>query len=172
MIYSVPAAGGDTAEVARIAGSAQAISVSKDGMRMAFLGVANTPVQSLTKTNLWMVDLKPGSTPKNLTSNYDWDIGGAIIGDQEPPRGGAGIQPVWSSDGKWLTLLVAKQGHANLERFNAGSGEVTPLTNGDQAITAYSSNGSQLVAEVSTPTMINDLFAIAPDGAQKRLTEH
>jgi dipeptidyl aminopeptidase/acylaminoacyl peptidase len=69
-----------------------------------------------------------------------------------------------------LTVLVGKQGRANLERFDAGSGQVTPLTKGDQAVTQYDSNGSQMVAEISTPTMINDLFLIAPDGTQKRLT--
>ncbi|HYK51266.1 MAG TPA: S9 family peptidase [Terriglobales bacterium] len=171
VIYSVPAAGGESSEVARIAGSAQSISVSKDGSRLAFLGVLNTPIQSHTKTNLWVVDLKAGATPRSLSTKYDWDIGGGILGDQEPPRGGGGIQPVWSADGKWLTILVAKQGHANLERFDAESGEVTPLTKGDQAVTGYSSNGSQIVAEISTPTMINDLFAVGPDGAQKRLTD-
>jgi dipeptidyl aminopeptidase/acylaminoacyl peptidase len=170
VIYSVPAAGGDTSEVARIAGTAQSISISKDGTRLAFLGVLNTLVQSHTKTNLWVVDLKSGAMPRNLTSKYDWDIGGAILGDQEPPRGGGGIQPVWSADGKGLTVLVAKQGRANLERFDAESGQVSPLTKGDQAVTQYSSNGSQTVAEISTPTMINDLFTISPDGTQKRLT--
>ncbi|MGH9536634.1 MAG: S9 family peptidase [Terriglobales bacterium] len=170
VIYSVPAGGGNTSEVARIGGTAQAISVSKDGSRLAFLGILNTPIQSHTKTNLWVVDLKPGAAPRNLTTKYDWDIGGGILGDQEPPRGGGGIQPVWSADGKWVTVLVAKQGRANLERFDAESGEVTALTKGDQSVTGYSSNGSQLVAEISTPTMINDLFLIGPDGAQKRLT--
>ena len=170
VVYSVPAGGGSTNEVVRIAGTAQAISVSKDGSRLAFLGILNTPIQSHTKTNLWVVDLKAGAAPRNLTTKYDWDIGGGILGDQEPPRGGGGIQQVWSADGKWLTVLVAKQGRANLERFDAESGEVTPLTSGDQAVTGYSSNGSQMVAEISTPTMINDLFLIGPDGAQKRLT--
>ena len=169
-IYSVPEAGGETSEVARIAGSAQSISISKDGSRVAFLGVLNTPVQSHTKTNLWVADLKSGGAPRNLTSKYDWDVGGAILGDQEPPRGGGGIQPVWSADGKGLTVLVAKQGRANLQRFDAESGQATPLTQGDQAVTQYSSRGSQVVAEISSPTMMNDLFMIDPDGRQRRLT--
>ena len=37
VIYSVPAAGGETSEVTRIAGSAHSISISKDGTRLAFL---------------------------------------------------------------------------------------------------------------------------------------
>ena len=170
VIYSVPAAGGETSEVTRIAGAVRSISVSKDGTRLAFLGSLNTPVQSYTKANLWVVDLKPGAKPRSLSTKYDWDIGGGILGDQEPPRGGSGIRPLWSADGKWLTVLVAKEGRANLERFNADSGQVIPLTIGDQAIEQYSSNGSAVVAEVSTPTMLNDLFMIGSDGAQKRLT--
>jgi dipeptidyl aminopeptidase/acylaminoacyl peptidase len=170
VIYSVPAAGGETSEVTRIAGSAHSISISRDGTRLAFLGASNTPIQSHNKTNLWVADLKGGATPRNLTSKHDWDIGGAILGDQEPPRGGGGIQPVWSADGKTLTVLVAKQGRANLERFDVMSGEVSPLTKADQAISEYNSNGSQMVAEISTPTIINDLFLIGSDGNQKRLT--
>ena len=170
VVYSVPAAGGEPSEVARIAGASQSISISRDGARLAFFGSLNTPIQSHTKTNLWVVDLKAGAVPRNLTSNYDWDIGGGILGDQEPPRGGGATRPVWSADGKSLTVLVAKQGRANLERFDANSGQVTPLTKGDQAINQYSSNGTQMVAEISTPTVINDLFLISPDGAQKRLT--
>jgi dipeptidyl aminopeptidase/acylaminoacyl peptidase len=170
VIYSVPANGGDPSEVARIAGRAQSISISKEGSWLAFLGTLNTPVHSHTKTDLWVVDLKPGATPRNVSSKYDWDIGGGILGDQEPPRGGGGTRPLWSADGKWLTVPVAKQGRANLERFDATSGQVTPLTKGDQAINQYNLNGSQLVAEISTPTMINDLFMIGPDGKQTRLT--
>ena len=113
------------------------------------------------------MDLKAGAAPRNLTSNYDWDIGGGILGDQEPPRGGGATRPVWSADGKSLTVLVAKQGRANLERFDADSGQVTPLTKGDQDIKQYSSNGTQMVAEISTPTEINKHFLINPKGAQR-----
>ena len=176
VVYSVPAAGGEASEVTRIDGTVRSISVSKDGARVAFLGSLNTPVQSYTKTNLYVADLKHGGAPRNLSSKYDWDIGGGILGDQEPPRGGGGTRPLWSADGKWLTVLVAKQGRANLERFQSDSGQVIPLTIGDQAIEQYSSNGSAMVAEVSTPTMINDLFMIAlgryaktPDQRQRKI---
>ncbi len=64
VIYSVSAAGGETSEVTRIAGAVRSISVSKDGTRLAFLGALNTPVQSYTKANLWVFDLKPGPSPE------------------------------------------------------------------------------------------------------------
>ena len=158
-------------EVARIAGAVRSISISKDGSRLAFLGALNTPVQSHTKTNLWVVDLKPGAAPRNLSTKYDWDIGGGILGDQEPPRGGGGIRPLWSADGKWFTVLVAKAGprqsRAIQRRFRTGH-SAHQRRSSHRRSTAR--NGSQMVAEVSTPTMINDLFMIGSDGTQKRLT--
>ena len=117
-------------------------------------------------------ELKDGAKPKNLTARLDLDISGGIIGDQEPPRGGSGVRPLWSADGKSLTVIVARQGRANLERFDAESGQNTPVTKGDQAVTQYTSNGKQTVAAISTPTIINDLYLVGDDPAQaKRLTE-
>ena len=150
--------GGDTSEVARIAGSAQSISISRDGSRLAFLGVLNTPDSVSHQDQL----VGCGPQSRRRATKPDLEI---RLGYRRRNSRGSGtaprrrrIRPVWSADGKSLTILVAKQGHANLERFDAESGQVTPLTKGDQAITGYSSNGTQMVAEISTPTMINDLF--------------
>ena len=171
-IYSVPSGGGEASEVARITGISQAISISPDGSKLAFFGTANTPVQSSTQSHLWIVDLKEGSKPKNLTAGMDLDVGAGIIGDQEPPRGGGGTRPLWSADGKSVTVVVARQGRANLERFDVGSGKNAAVTKGDQAVTQYTSNGKQTVAVISTPTMINDLFLVGDDPAQsKRLSD-
>jgi dipeptidyl aminopeptidase/acylaminoacyl peptidase len=168
VVYSVPASGGETTEVARIDGAAFEIALSPDGRKLAFMGQDAKPVQSYKKPDLWVMDL--GGKPRKLTADYDWDIDGGILGDQEPPRGGAGTSPVWSTDGKSVMVVVAKQGRANIERFNVDGGKPAPVTSGDQAVESYTSNGTQVVAEISTPTMINDLFLIAADGTQKRLT--
>lgn len=171
-VYSVPANGGQISEVTKIAGTVDSISVSRDGKRMAFYGTPNQPVQSFTQTDLWVVDLTPGAAPRNLTTNYDYDIGEGILGDQEPPRGAGGVGPIWSADSKSLITVVAKEGRANLERFDAATGNVTPVTSGDQAIEGYTSSldGAQVAVEVSTPTNINDLFLVVPDAPMKRLT--
>ena len=171
-IILAPATSGEITEVARITGTLQSISLSPDGSKIAFIGTANSPVQSYTQSHLWVVDLKDGAKPKNVTAKLDLDISGGIIGDQEPPRGGSGVRPLWSADGKSLTVVVARQGRANLERFDAESGQNTPVTNGDQAVTQYTSNGKQTVAAISTPTIINDLYLVGDDPAHaKRLTE-
>ncbi len=168
LVYSIPAAGGETSEVARIDGAAFEIALSPDGRRMTFMGQDAKPVQSYKKQDLWVMDI--GGKPRKLTADYDWDIDGGILGDQEPPRGGGGTRPVWSANGKSIMLVVAKQGRANVERIDVDSGKITPVTSGDQAVEAFSSNGTQTVAEISTPVMINDLFVVG-DGSQKRLTD-
>jgi dipeptidyl aminopeptidase/acylaminoacyl peptidase len=170
VVYSVPAGGGEPSEVTRIEGAAGEIAVSKDGSKLAFMGQDAKPVQSYKKADLWVMDLKAGAKPHKLTANYDWDIDGGIIGDQESPRGGGGSRPVWSADGKSVMLVVAKQGRANVERIDVDSGKVSSVTSGDQAIESFTTNGTQVVAEISTPTTINDLFLVG-DGSQKRLTD-
>ena len=45
------------------------------------------PVRSYSQPDLWVVDAAPGSTPRNLTASYDFDVSGGIGGDQAAPRG-------------------------------------------------------------------------------------
>ncbi|HKD04224.1 MAG TPA: S9 family peptidase [Terriglobales bacterium] len=168
VVYSVPAAGGEPTEVARIDGAAFSIALSPDGRRLAFVGQDAKPVQSYKQNDLWVMDL--GGKPRKLTSDYDLDIDGGILGDQEPPRGGAGTHPVWSADGKSILVIVARQGRANVERFAAAGGKPNPVTSGDQAVETFTSNGTRVVAQISTPVMIDDLFLV-DGGSQKRLTD-
>ena len=170
VVYAVPAGGGETTEVARIDGTIGEIAISKDGSKLAFMAQDAKPVQSYKKADLWVMDLQAATKPRKLTANYDGDIDGGILGDQEPPRGGAGARLVWSADGNSVMVVVAKQGRANVEKFDVESGNATLVTSGDQAVESFSSNGSQIAVEISTPTMINDLFFVEGDGKQTRLT--
>jgi len=172
ILYSVAAAGGEPVEVTRIQGALHSISISPDGKRVAFLGSLNQPVRSYTEQDLWVADLSVGATPKNLTATYDWDVGSGLTGDQAPPRAVGGSRPIWTRDGRSIITVVAKQGRANLERFDTTTGAATPITTGDQAVEAYraTQDGSQLVVEISTSTNIGDLFVIAGGGAPKRIT--
>ena len=180
-VYSVPSSGGQITEVTRIPGGALgAISLSRDGKHMAFGGALSEPVRSYTKEDLWVVDLAPGATPRNLTGNTELEIGDQVFGDQEPPRGAesgpgdGGSKPLWSADGQSVIMIVSRDGRANLMRFEVASGKAEPVTTGDQSITDYvqSEDGSRLLVEVSTPTMINDLFLLGTTPAElKRLTD-
>jgi dipeptidyl aminopeptidase/acylaminoacyl peptidase len=117
--------------------------------------------------------VEPGSTPKNLTDKYDFDIGGGIGGDQAPPRGGSESRPVWSADGRSIFVRTSEEGRANIERVNSETGTVEAVTKGDQAVISWSgtADASKLALLVSTPTNIGDVFvARTESGKMERVT--
>ena len=96
-LYAVPAGGGAIVKVAAIDGEIGNISVSPDGKRIAFVGVLRgTPIRSYSQPDLWVTETAPGSTPKNLTADYDFDIASGIGGDQAAPRGQNRKPIVWT----------------------------------------------------------------------------
>ncbi|MEQ1516332.1 MAG: prolyl oligopeptidase family serine peptidase, partial [Usitatibacteraceae bacterium] len=162
---------GKAIEMLKFPGRVGALSMNPQGTQLAFLAASSTPVQSHSKTNLWVVDLAPGAAAKNVSAKHDWEIGGGIINDQGTPRAGGEVKPLWSADGQAITVVVAQEGRANLERFNLRDGSITKITDGDQAVTRYTSNGKDVVALISNPSEINDLFFIDGNGGKpKRLT--
>ena len=176
-IYSVSAAGGDVTKVAGIDGPIHAISLSPDGGRIAFVGSINhgggLVQRSYSQTDLFVVPAEAGATPRNLTTGYDFDIAGGVGGDQAPPRGSGPSKPFWSSDGRTIFVDSAEEGRANLERIDAETGKVTPLTTGDHDIFSYNAtpDGSKAAIMISTPTNIGDLFLLdGESGHLERLT--
>jgi dipeptidyl aminopeptidase/acylaminoacyl peptidase len=173
-LYSVPAAGGPITKVASIDGTIREPTVSPDGRRIAFVGTLHgNPVRSYSQQDLWITDLAPGSTPKNLTANYDFDISSGIGGDQAAPRGQNSLPIVWSrdpatgttEDGWSLIVAAAEHGSSNLKRVAIATGNVEPVTEGRQAIVAYSaaSGAAKIAATISTQTNIGDVAVL--DGA-------
>ena len=172
-LYAVSTAADEgPAEVTKIAavadGSIRSLALSPDGNRMAFVGAINSgdapdgkvKQRSYSQPDLFVTDLKPGSTPKNLTTAYDYDIGGGIGGDQAPPRGaGFGAKPFWTADGRGIVVATGEEGKSNLRRFDATTGAVTPYTDGNHDIYYYSAtpDGTKLAVLVSNPTNIGDL---------------
>ena len=108
------------------------------------------------------MDAAAGSTPRNLTAAYDFDIPGAIGGDQSAPRGQGSNPLLWSRDGAPLIAVAAEHGSANLTRVQIGTGTIDRLTDGHQAVMAYTAtpDASKIAAVISTPTSIGDLFMI------------
>jgi dipeptidyl aminopeptidase/acylaminoacyl peptidase len=170
-IYSVPVNGGDASLVASISFEAQNMAISPDGTQVAFRGGANVPVRSYSEPHLWMLALKPGSEPRNITPDYDYDIGDSVGGDNRAPRAAGGTRPIWLDDHKLLDVAT-KEGRANLLKVDAASGRISEFTSGDQTIQLFaaSADHSKIVGLVSTPLMIGDLFSIAIDGKEKQLT--
>jgi dipeptidyl aminopeptidase/acylaminoacyl peptidase len=172
-IYSVPAAGGNPEKLVTLPMAIGDVVLSPDGRKMAFHGSVTRPIRSYSQPDLWVMDVVPGAKPQNLTADYDFDMGASVFGDNAAPRGGGGRTLYWSPDSRSLFDIVSKQGLTPLVRVDAQTGNVTEITRGDQAVLDFSVNtdASTLVALVSSPVMIGDLFAISGDGAQTRLTD-
>jgi dipeptidyl aminopeptidase/acylaminoacyl peptidase len=172
-IYSVPSAGGILEKLATVPMGIYDLVLSPDGGKFAFHGSVTQPVRSYSQPDLWVMDAAPNAQPKNLTADYDSDMGSSVGGDNAAPRGGHGHALYWSPDGHWLFDSVAKQGRTPLVRVDSQSGAVTEITRGDQAVLDFSvtSDARTIVALVSTPVMIGDLFTVAANGAQIRVTD-
>ena len=172
-IYSVPSSGGQVEKLTTVPMDIGQVALSPDGRRMAFHGSVTHPVRSYSQPDLWVMEVASGASPRNLTANYDFDMGDSVFGDNAAPRGGNGRTLHWSADGKTLFDVVAKQGRTQLVKVDAQSGAVSEITRGDQAVLDFSiaADAHAMVALVSTPTMIGDLFAVALDGSQQRITD-
>ena len=169
--------------VAKLTFDASGLAISPDGKRVAFHGEE----QSLTKprshqqSDLFLMDIDPmPSSPsapsvRNLTTNYDYEVGGGVGGDNTAPRGGGRGGLVWTADGKSLIDVVGKQGSALLVSIDASTGAVRELTAEKQAVVGFAvkADATKMLALISTPVNIGDLFSVAVDGSkqQTQLTE-
>lgn len=174
-LLMTPSAGGPVVKVAHMDGEIGSIAPDPSGRRIAFTGAYNgKPLRSYSQPDLLVASLEPGSTPRNLTAAYDYDIDGGIGGDQHPPRGGASTPPIWSPDGRSLIVRAAEEGSANLKRVDAATGAVAPLTEGDRDVYAASASqdGSKIAVAISTPLNIGDLYLLDTATRNlKRLTQ-
>jgi dipeptidyl aminopeptidase/acylaminoacyl peptidase len=165
-LYVVSASGGSITKIASIDGPIHSIALSPDGKKIAFVGdinrEGNGPARSFSEPDLFVTSVAPNSMPKNLTTEYDFDIGAGVGGDQAPPRGGGQSKPYWSTDGKTIIVGSAEQGRVNLKRVDAESGKVTALTDGNFDVFSYhaSRDGAKVAVLISTPTNIGDLFIV------------
>jgi dipeptidyl aminopeptidase/acylaminoacyl peptidase len=176
-LYVISANGGDIAKVASIDGPIHGLAVSPDGGKLAFIGDINSdggPARSYSQPDLFVTSAQPGSTPKNLTAAYDFDIGGGVGGDQAPPRGGGRSNPYWSADGRSVVVSSAEQGRVNLKRVDAQTGKVSALTDGNFDVFSYDAtpDRSKIAALISTPVNIGDLFILDGNSGDSHQITH
>ena len=159
-VYSVAATGGAPAKLLTLNMAPRELSLSPDGKRLAFCASVNEPVQSYTEPDLWVTDLSAEAKPRNLTANYDFDVCSGVGGDQGTPRAGGPDHVVWSADGNSLIVSTAREGRANLIQVEIATAKITEITKGNQAVERFRANKDAmgLVALISTPTSIGDLF--------------
>jgi dipeptidyl aminopeptidase/acylaminoacyl peptidase len=173
-VYSVAATGGEPAKLLAIPMGAGEMSLSPEGKRLAFCAQVNEPVQSYTQPDLWVVDLADGAKPRNLTTDYDFDVCGGVGGDQGTPRASGPNHIIWTADGNSLIASTAREGKANLIQVDIASAKITEITRGNQAVERFraTKDAAGLVAVISTTTNIGDLFWIdrAGTSAPRQLT--
>lgn len=173
-IFSVAVTGTDPRKLTSFNTGAGAFSVSPDGKQLAFIAsTENQPVRSYSQPDLWVMDLVEGAKPRNLTTNFDFDIGSGLTGDNVAPRAGGGNLPVWSADGRSIIVGYAKEGKANVASFDISTGRQTDITTGNHAVVSYRAlpDASKFVLLISTPTRVGDLYWLdKPGGQPKQLT--
>ncbi|MCU1228428.1 MAG: tolB [Acidobacteria bacterium] len=170
-LWSVPAAGGESSRLLTFEGPMSRLSPSPDGKWLAFSGYISNPVRSYNEPDLYVVGTAAGAQPRNLTASYDYDVLAGVSGDQHAPRGGGGARPIWSSDSRFVYASTVEEGKSNLNRFDATSGAMTPVTSGKHDVISYAVGAGKTVALISTPTRIGDLFAVDANGSLKQLTD-
>jgi dipeptidyl aminopeptidase/acylaminoacyl peptidase len=173
-LYAVSVEGGAVEVVAAIPGSISAPSPSPDGKKIAFRGTLAEPIRSYNPADLFVVELGSKATPKNLTSDFDYDVGGGLSGDQHSPRGNAPTHPAWSKGGSTLIDRVACKGRANLEAFDVLNGKSEPVTTGDRDVAAFapSPDGAKLAIIGLTPTSLPDVYLVEGNATTpRRLTD-
>ena len=171
-LYSIPAGGGPPAQLATIPMGIFHLAVSPDGKRIAFHGaVVTQPQRSYSQFDLWVMDLKPGATPRNLTADYDFDMNNTVTGDNNN-SGTSGQTLHWSPDSRFVFDVSSHWGHTALVRVDTDTNSVQEITKGDQAVLSFSQtpDSRNFVTVISNPVMNADLFAVTPDGTQRRLT--
>ena len=171
-LFSVAISGGEPQKITSFNFGAHSLALSPDGTKLALRGSRRTSaVQSYTQPDLWVVDIQPNAQPKNLTVNFDYDVGSDVGGDNAPPRAAGNDRPIWTEDGQNIIDVVAKEGRANLYQFNASTGAATEYTRGDHAVMNFTDAGhGRLLLEISNPTQIGDLFLFTAPFHGDRLT--
>jgi dipeptidyl aminopeptidase/acylaminoacyl peptidase len=168
-LFSVAATGGTPQVVLDIDGPISDVAISPDGASIAFVGHINPrPLQSHKQTdiNVWS-----GGKLRNLTEDYDFEIGSSVTADQHPPRGGGQEPLVWTRDGKALIHATTVHGRSNLVRIDVATAKVEPLTTGSHDIVAYTAtpDAARFALTLSSPTRLSDLFLF--DVATRRMTQ-
>jgi dipeptidyl aminopeptidase/acylaminoacyl peptidase len=173
-LYSIAVSGGEKSKLTSFDMGAFGLTVSPDGKQVAFVAQVSQPVRSYTQPDLWVMDLTNNAKPRNLTANFDFDIGGGLTGDNVAPRGGAGNFPVWSADGRSISIVYVKEGKANVGSFDVATGKLSDVTSGNQAVVNFRTvpDASKYVLLISTPTHVGDLYWLDKSGGQPKQLTH
>ncbi len=187
--FSVPAAGSHskdmpaTAFTADLKLRASGLAISPDGNHFAF-HAEEKPLTakegvSHQQADLWRMDLlwngaspSASGSPRNLTAKLAYEMGSGVGGDNTAPRGGGRGGLVWTGDSAHLLDIAGSKGSALLVSVDAANGAVTELSKPQQAVVGFTADpaGTNIIALISNPILIGDLFKMGADKSQTELT--
>ncbi len=146
------------------------LSWSPDGATLAVCGHDDPTIGHYGTPNLWLVDVASGAG-RCVTAELDRAIGD-YSRNYDLRRYGGDDEPRWLPDGSGLLLLVNEAGTVHLNRLSLTDGGLTPLTTGDQVVTAFSLDPAArtLVALIGDSQNPGDLYALEPGAEPRRLT--
>ncbi|HEX5531129.1 MAG TPA: S9 family peptidase [Methylomirabilota bacterium] len=159
-IWLIPAEGGAPRRLTRTLGPAGHPAVSPAGDAVAYLGRASRNGFG-RNIRLFTVPVA-GGEPACRTEGLDRSCGPL------------GVRPVWSADGRALTIAAEDQGTLGLFRVGPGDGPPRRLVSGERVVGSYSASrdGAVVAFTASEPAAPAELFVCGADGGgERRLTD-
>src|SRR5216683_1141422 len=159
-IWIVDKEGGAPRRLTRTQGPAGQPAFSPAGDAVAFLGRASRNAFG-RNIRLFTVPAAGGAT-ECRTESLDRSCGPL------------GVAPLWSADGRTLTIAAEDQGSLGLFRVEAGGGAPRRVVAGERVVGSYSasSDGAVLAFTASEPGAPAEVFVCGPDGGgERRLTD-
>ena len=161
-VWVVSSDGGDARRVTDTAGPVARPSFSPDGQTIAYLG----HTQRFDAGYNWRVHTVPAAGGASVCVSGEMDRSFVALG---------GGRPLWSANGKWLTVGFQNSGDIQVCRFDARNlGAPQVLLDGSRQITALSAaaDGDRLAFAAMDPTNPAEVFVCHADGSQERQLTH
>jgi dipeptidyl aminopeptidase/acylaminoacyl peptidase len=162
-VWVVTLATGQMRQLTGGTGPVQSPVWSPDGRTIAYLGHENT-CMGASNMMLWVVPADGSAPPRCLTRHFDRSLIHHIISDMRAhPSAG---RPVWSSDGRFLFVMVAEGGTTQLAAVDVATGAVHFMTTGRREIftESYDAACRWVAMGISDPTTPGDVWIAEVEG--------
>ncbi len=140
-------------------------SVSPDGRWISFVG-HDYPEGSARNSTVWVVP-STGGAAINLTAAFDHSVGNAVGTDVR-------LVPLlpstaWTAASDAIIFFSTAAGRTNLYTVRILEKTIQQLTEGDEVIADVTAAGGVIVYQRISPTSLDELWVLAPNGRPRRL---
>jgi dipeptidyl aminopeptidase/acylaminoacyl peptidase len=164
-VWAVEVESGRLRQITRNAGPCSSAVPSPDGASIAFVG-HDFHARTATNLGVWVVP-SAGGQARNITASFDRSVGNAVGSD-------ARLAPLvpriaWTADGGAILFHATDRGRTHLYRVGVADAGVQQLSDGGEVVADLAAAGGWIVYQRMTPTSMDELWALGPDGAPRRL---